>query len=372
MTLTSLAWRNLLRRPMRTALTIVGVSLAIGSALALIALSHSIEDSTRASMAENGTDLAVTQLGADDLFGGYLSEALAGPLEKIPGVQRVSAELFMFAPSERNRQVILTGWPEASTSWKHMPLRNGRTPQPGERHVAVVGDLVADVLGKQVGDTIELLGTPFKVIGISKFSSVINRGEVLVPLKDLQDLTYRTGQVTMFSVTLQHEASKSEIERVRNDIAALGRVTVSTPGEVLQNDRNIGTLRAVSRVVTVIALIMGVVSVHNTLLMSTQERTREIGIVAAVGWNDRLIMGSILIEGLLICAFGCAVGVVLSYLASFFLHYVPTIGDYLEFRPSLGLILPTVLATFALCAAGSLYPAWRAVRMTPAEALQRV
>ena len=372
MTLVSLAWRNLLRRPMRTVLTVVGVGLAVGCALALIALSHSIEDSTRVSMEEHGTDLAVTQHGANDLFGGYLSETLAERLEKIRGVQRISSELFMFAPSERNRQVILTGWPEANPSWKHMPIRDGRTPQPGERHVAVIGDLIADALNKRVGDTIELLGTPFKVIGISKYASVINRGEVLVPLKDLQELTYRKGQVTMFSVTLPRNVSKSEVERVRNEIAALDRVTVSTPSEVLQNDRNVGTLRAVSQVVTIIALIMGVVSVLNTLLMSTQERTREIGIVAAVGWSDRLIMGSILLEGLLICAFGCAIGVVLSFLASFLFHDVPTIGDYLEFKPSLGLILPTVLATFALCAAGSLYPAWRAVRMTPAEALQRV
>lgn len=371
MTLVSLAWRNLLRRPLRTALTVIGVGLAVGSALALIALSDSVDHSTRVGMEEHGTDLVVTQHGANDLFGGYLPETLGSSLEKIRGVQRVSSELFMFAPSERNRQVILTGWPEASPSWKHMPLRDGRTPQPGERHVAVVGDLVADALDKRIGDTIELLGTPFKVVGISKYVSVINRGEVLVPLHDLQELTYRKGQVTMFSVTLQHNAGKSEVERVRSEIATINGVTVSTPGEVLQNDRNVATLKAVSQAVTIIALIMGVVSVLNTLLMSTQERTREIGIVAAVGWSDGLIMGSILLEGLLICAVGCAVGIVLSFLASFLFREVPTIGDYLEFKPSLSLILPTVLAAFALCAAGSLYPAWRAVRMTPAEALQR-
>jgi putative ABC transport system permease protein len=152
----------------------------------------------------------------------------------------------------------------------------------------------------------------------------------------------------------------------------LERLSVSTPGELLENDRNVATLKAVSRVVTIIALIMGVVSVLNTLLMSTQERTREFGIVAAVGWSARLIMTSILLEGLLICALGCVIGIALGFSGSFLFRDVPTIGEYLEFKPTLGLILPTVLATFALCAAGSLYPAWRAVRMTPADALQRV
>ena len=82
-------------------------------------------------------------------------------------------------------------------------------------------------------------------------------------------------------------------------------------------------------------------------------------------------MGSILREGLLICTLGCAVGIAFAYLASFLFRDMPTIGDYLEFKPHLGLILPTVLATFAVCVIGSLYPAWRAVRMTPAEALRR-
>jgi putative ABC transport system permease protein len=116
---------------------------------------------------------------------------------------------------------------------------------------------------------------------------------------------------------------------------------------------------------------MGVINILNTLLMAIQERTREIGIVAAIGWSDRRIMASIVIEGLIMSVIGCAIGIVLGYLTSFFFAAIPQIGSIIAFKPSIGLIAPTVIAALILCAIGSLYPAWRATRMTPAEALQR-
>ena len=73
----------------------------------------------------------MTQKGAPDLFGGFLSEELAGPLSKIPGVARVAGELFLFAPSENDRQVLVSGWTDADHV---VPLREGRLPAAGERH----------------------------------------------------------------------------------------------------------------------------------------------------------------------------------------------------------------------------------------------
>ncbi len=371
MNLVGLAMRNLRRRPMRTSLSIIGVALAVGSALALVALSRSIQDSTREGMDEMGDDLAVTQRGASDLFGGFLPENLDERISRVPGVVRVSGELFLFAPSEQDRHVLALGWPEASYLWKTVPLREGRVPAPGERLVAVLGDGAAQAMGKRIDDTLEILGKDFTIIGIAKYNAIVNRGLVIVPLPALQDVTYRHDQITMFHVNIRREASQAEIERVKQDISGLGGVTVSTTSEVLQNDRNFKILNAVSLAISIIALTMGVLNVLNSLLMAIQERTREIGIVAAIGWNDRRIMTSIVIEGLLMCAVGCVLGVLLSYLASFLFPMIPTIGDYIKFKPSLGLIIPTLAAAFALCTIGSLYPAWRAVRLTPAEALRR-
>src|SRR5207245_6989415 len=100
-------------------------------------------------------------------------------------------------------------------------------------------DLSAESLSKKLGDSIEILGEKFRIVGITKYASIINRGTVLVPLADLQEVTYRRSQVSMFHVNLRRGASPADIDRVKQDIAAIGRVSVSMSNEMFENDRNV-------------------------------------------------------------------------------------------------------------------------------------
>jgi putative ABC transport system permease protein len=370
MNLVGLALRNLMRRPVRTGLSILGIGLAVGGALALIALSHSIQDSSREAINELGDDFVVTQKGASDIFGGFIPEATVTHVAAIPGVARVSGELFMFAPTADQRGVLTLGWPDASYLWKKVPLREGRLPRPGERHVAVLGDTAAASLGKRLGDELTLIGENFLIVGISNYTTVINRGLVLVPLIDLQEASYRMGQVTVIHVSVERGAI--DPGRVRAAIEALGNVTAATADDMLKNDRNLAILDAVSLAISIIAVAMGALSVLSALVMAIQERTREIGILAAIGWSNARIMASIVLEGMLMCAIGCVLGVLLSFIAAFAFPHLPAIGNLISFKPSVALITPILGAAFALCLLGSLFPAWRAIRMVPAEALRRL
>ena len=372
MNLVGLALRNLRRRPVRTCLSILGVGLAVGSALALIALSRSIKDSTREGMDEMGDDLVVMQKGASDIFGGFIPEQMVERVAAIQGVVRVSGELFMFAPSAGDHSVLTLGWPETSYLWKKVPLREGRVPGPAERHVAVLGEGAAASLGRKLGDELELLGETFRVIGIANYTTIVNRGIVLVPLIDLQEASYRSRQVTMIHVNVERSGGPAELARVRTSIEALSNVTASTANEVLNNDRNFAILEAVSLAVSIIAVAIGALNVLTALVMATQERTREIGIFAAIGWSSTRIITSIVIEGVLMCAIGCILGVLLSFAAAFVFPHIPAIGDLISFRPSVAVIAPILVAAAALCTVGSLLPAWRAVRLIPADALRRM
>jgi putative ABC transport system permease protein len=369
MNLVSLALRNLRRRPVRTCLSVFGVALAVGSALALTALARSIQDGTREGMDEIGGDLVVMQKGASDIFSGFIPEATVERIAAIPGVVRVSGALVAFAPSGVANNVLAFGWPDTSDLWKKVPLREGRVPAAGERHVAVLGDTAAAALGKKLNDELDLFGETFRVVGIAGYASLVNRGLVLVPLVDLQQASYRPRQVTIAQVSVESTAERA---RIREEIEALGKVVAAPPNEVLGHDRNFAILEAVSLAIVVVAAAMSALNVLTALVLATQERTREIGIFAAIGWSNGRIMKSIVIEGMLLCAIGCGLGVLLSFLAAYGFPRIPTIGNLISFKPSVGLIAPIVGAAFALCVLGALLPAWRAVRMLPAEALRRM
>ena len=146
--------------------------------------------------------------------------------------------------------------------------------------------------------------------GITRFNSIINRNMVVVPLADLQELTFRPGVVTFLSVKLAHPGNPAEVERVTQAIEAIGGLSASRSENVMRNDSMLGLLRAVSRSMAWVALLMGVLMVLNTLLMAVLERTREIGILAAIGWSTERITGAIVIEGFILSAIGSAAGVV--------------------------------------------------------------
>jgi putative ABC transport system permease protein len=372
MNLTDLALRNLMRRPVRTGLSILGIGLAVGSALGLTALSRSIQDSAREGMDEIGDDLVVMQKGATDVFGGLIPEQTVERVAAVPGVARVAGELIMFVPGDSGGSMLMLGWPATSYLWKKVPVREGRVPAADEREVAVLGDAVAASLGKKAGDEMSMLGEKIRVIGIANYTTAVNRAQILVPLADLQEAAFRPGQVSMIHVNLDRGPPAAELAKVRADIEALGNLTASTANEVLNNDRNFAILNAVSLAVVIIAVAVGALNVLNALVMAIQERTREIGILAAIGWSNSRIMASIVIEGLLMCVIGCALGVLLSFLVALAFPHIPAIGNLISFRPSVAMIAPTLIAALVLSLLGSLAPAWRAVRMVPAEALRRL
>jgi putative ABC transport system permease protein len=366
-----LAARNLARRPVRSLLTALGVAFAVGSFIALYGLSYSVDQNAQASLDERGAHLAVSQRGRAELFGAIVTESLGTEIAKVPGVRAVTSELLALAATDRNNHVLTVGWPEDSFFWSNVPLRQGRLPRPGERKVVLLGDAIAEALNLPVGGTISLIGERFTIIGITRYSSVINRNAAVLPLRDLQDLLFRPNATTFFHVQLTNPGDPADVERIRAAIEAHKTLSVSTTETLLRNDRLLGLLRAVASAMAWVALLMGMLMVLNTLLMAVLERTREIGIMSAIGWSRGRIMAVLMLEGLVLSAAGSVVGVALGVVGSQLLSAMPAIGRYITIQPTLGLMVATALAAVALGVVGALYPAWMATRQDPAAALER-
>src|SRR4029079_1313088 len=181
-----LAFRNLQRRPTRSILTVLGVAVAVGSFSTLYGLSRSVNENVQQAFEERGTDLTVRRRGIAEPFGGTVPESIIPDIAKIPGVAGVTGQLLTFAATDNDDHVIAFGWSEGSFFWSSVPLAEGRLPNPGERKFALVGKDIAHTLGKHIGDDITLLGDKFHLIGITNYSSVINRNAVIAGLPDLQ------------------------------------------------------------------------------------------------------------------------------------------------------------------------------------------
>jgi putative ABC transport system permease protein len=149
-----------------------------------------------------------------------------------------------------------------------------------------------------------------------------------------------------------------------------GVAAITEPGQAIKVDTSSRLIISTGWIVSLLALIVGGIGVTNTMAMSVFERTREIGILRAVGWSTLRVGMMILSETLGICLLALGVGCALGVLAA----------DAFISRSALsGLISPTYTATtfawglaFALGVGviGALYPTWRAVRLTPIEALR--
>ena len=366
-----LAFRNLKRRPARSLLTMMGVALAVGSFITLYGLSRSVQANVQQSFEERGTDLTVRKRGIAEPFGGNMPQDIIPEIAKVPGVEGISGQLLSFAATDDDDHVLAFGWAEDSFYWPEVPLLEGRIPRSGERKVALLGKDIAQTLNKHRDDDITLIGEKFRIIGITNYSSIINRNAVLVELADLQEVTFRNGAVTYISVRLKHPTKPGDADRVAREIEALGDLTVTKSENVMRNDSLLGLLNAVASSMAWVALLMGVLMVLNTLLMAVLERTREIGILSAIGWSKQRIMGALVIEGFILSALGSVAGIVIGVVGSRLLSAIPAIGRYVAVKPTLGLIAATALAAIILGVLGSFYPALVATRQSPAAALER-
>ncbi|MDP3896496.1 MAG: ABC transporter permease [Mesorhizobium sp.] len=372
MTLVEFAYSNLKRRPARTLLTILGIALAIGTAVALLALGRGIYESLAEGFTERSSELLVTQRNVIDITAMRLPESMGLELAAVDGVAEVSSELYVFTSTPAGQQVMVAGVSDSAAKWALVPVASGRRPDAGRPEI-MLGDVIAQTLGAKVGDRIELLDEEFEVVGITAYGTALNRGVAAMPLKVLQEASLRLAQVSTFSIRLDPGLSQVRKREVRAAIEQRLPVVVSDMQEIadrLSSDRNITILKAVSNAISIVAVVMGALNLLATLLLSVQERTREIGMLSSIGWSDRLVISLIMIEGLFIGILGCVGGVLVGLAASSLFGSIPAIGDIISFTPSLSdLVLPVAFA-IPLCMVGAAYPAWRAVHMLPAEALR--
>jgi len=146
--------------------------------------------------------------------------------------------------------------------------------------------------------------------------------------------------------------------------------TISDVGEYGKVDQGVQFLDAANLAISILAVGIGAIGVMNTMVMSVFERTREIGILRAVGWSGQRILRMIIGESLLLCVVAAAVGTALGVLATRAILLIELIRNLLEPQYTLDVFVRALVVAVVVALAGAAYPAFRAVRLTPMEALR--
>lgn len=370
--------KNVTRRRLRSLLTIAAIAIAVGAMIALVSISSGFIKSYMQLYEELGVDLIVFQSGVRQRLTSSLKESLGDEFLKIPGVRDVlpgSLDVVSFTDYDLYG-VIVNGWVPESTVWTHLQLVEGRFLKTDDANAVVLGMVLADSLNKKVGDTVEILeGEPFNVVGIYQSFNVFENGAMVVPLTQLQRLMDRPGQVTGFSIVTENSRDADLIQRVKQQIENIGKrqksgLTVMAAHEHVESILEIQLAKGMAWLTSTVALIIGAVGIMNTMVMSVHERTREIGVLRAVGWRQSRIVRMILGESIVLAIIGAAVGSVGAMLLVRGLTQFKTVKGLIEGQMQPDVIAMGFFVALLVGLVGGLLPAVRAGRMLPTTALR--
>jgi len=358
--------RNLWRRRTRTALTALGVGVGIAAIVALDGIGRGFMETFTAMAMGSEADLMAIEADCSDMGYSTIDERVGARLSALADVEAVSGIGFAWASTEKLPFLFIMGYHPREYAIRHFKVVEGQ-PLTAHRQV-IAGRQTVDTLGLEVGDTLRLLESAFRVVGIYETGVAWQESAVVISLREAQRLAGRPHQVSMYGIKLR-DPEQAEAVRAYLD-AHFPEIDVSLTSEFAENIPDLQSMKEMTEEISFLAVIIGGVGMLNTMLMSVLERTREIGVLRALGWRRSRVLGMILREALALGAVGGVCGILLGMGLAWAAAQIPAIGGFLEARYSPELFVRALAVALVTGVVGGLYPAWRATRMRPVEALR--
>ncbi|NOZ69674.1 MAG: ABC transporter permease [Deferribacteres bacterium] len=393
-----LAMRNIKRRKLRSMLTMLGIAVGIASIVLFVSVGEGIKNLAIASLGEVGNELVVTP--GIDSRGGVMKLGIEDVrrIEKIPGVAGAAPRLQSFMYLEyrgRAEPVLVLGVDAEREKRLGVRIAEGRFLKGSDRYAAVLGysrQNVSSAKGAQplkvkLRQRILLVNEEehgFRVVGVLEEGGLAAGilsgadGAVILPLDTLKKIA-GVDEVSHIVVKLEEPRS---IDRVTEEIEE------TTGGKVISMKQVVESVSGFFRVIQIVFFVIGSVAlivagfgIMNTMMMSVLERTREIGILKAIGAKRRDVLYIFLAEaglmGLAGGVMGAGAGVLTGKIGGFAVALL--ISEKFGTSAHLEIIsTPAWLIAFSLIFSVTasiifgLYPAWRAASLEPAEALRQL
>lgn len=385
MYLSDIALANLRRRKARSLFSIVGLLIGTATVVALTSITTAMKADLATKLDQYGANIVVMPR-SNDLslsYGGVTVGGVAFDVKDLPAdaparirsiknkesVSTVAPKVLAAVKAEGSAQPLLLVGVDFGAEFRMKKWWEVTGHKPAKPDEVLLGATVAQKLGKQAGDSLTLNGRPFKVTGVLHELGDQEDGLIIGDLKATQDLSGQPGKLSLIEVSALCNTCPIE-EIVKQINAAIPSAkAVALKQAVRAREDTVGRLNRFSVAVSVVVLLIGTLVVSTTMLSSVNERTREIGILRAVGFRRKHIIQLILEEALVISLAGGLTGYVLGVagakvVAPLLAGVEVTVG----WNPALGAAAVALAAVVGVLA--SAYPAYRAAQLDPAEALR--
>jgi putative ABC transport system permease protein len=360
---TKIVLENMKHRPMRSLLSILLIGVPVTMILCLIGLSRGMSEDSQSRARGVGADVIVrssTAASVTSYSGNALPERMVEVIEKQPHVKMAMGVIVHSLELPLNVQGIdLDAFTRMSGGFQY--LEGG--PLQGDYDI-LVDRLYADQRRVKVGDMLKLLNHEWRVAGIigpGKLARIVIKKQIL------QDLDAASNRVSAIYVQGDDPARDKELTKQLQD--ALPGLNIMSMDEFLKmfEVNNIPPIRIFIKVIVGLGVIIGFAVVCLSMYMAVLQRTREIGILKALGGSKGFILQIILTEAWVLAIGGTILGILMSYGASYLIRtFAPASMPMIMVKswwPIAGLI------TLAGATFGALYPGLSAARQDPIEAL---
>ena len=392
MNLFAVALKNLTRKKVRTALTIGGVAIAIAVLVSLWGFDTGYQRSLNNDIDKMGYQILVTAKGCPYeaatlmLQGGgglrYMDETVYKKISGDARVEQITPQLVATAydpgkQAGRGGISLYMGIDKSYITLKPWSkFKSGGWFSGDDANEAIMGYEVAEYEQRSVGDKIFVPGRNevLTVTGIFERNGTQDDGIIFLPLRSAQKIFEVPDKLTGIGIKLKDMGQLSKFEEDLYNEPGIQIISLAQVKGTILN--LVSSAKAMTNSVALIAIIIAVIGVVNTILMSVFERTSEIGVMKAIGASRLDIFKIIWVETTFICIFGGILGNIIALLGGKTIEYI--LKQVLPYAPKghLVIITPhTLLVSFfgalAMGLIAGLYPAFRASSMKPIEAIRK-
>jgi putative ABC transport system permease protein len=369
MTFFALIIRNLWKKKARSIGLAFAVAIAVMAVVTLDVTSSGLERSAASIISVGKADFTVAQKGASSTLSSTIDKQELARIAQTPGVASAVGVLVETQNLNADNPVFIEiGINPGDLAAFGVKLVAGQPYSAAATNQVMLGWRAAANFGLHVGDHFSANGTSNTIVGIYSTGNSFGDAGAMFPLPAIQGYNRLPGIVTLAFVKVTPGASAASVAgRVAYDQPQL--TTIRTAAQFGRADQNLVYLQAAVNGSTVLAILIGAVIVGNTMLLSLFERTREFGLLRAIGWTRRRTVALLLGESLLLAVLGAAIGVALSFAIAAGLSQLPALKGILHPNFTEDAFWRALFTALVMTLIGALYPTIRAALLSPLKAL---